>query len=132
MGLVPYSPLGRGLLTGTLSGDDIDVSDFRRSDPRFHGAELMQNEAQIQTLAKVATLRGLTAGQLALAWLLAQGPDVVPIPGSRRADRVAQNAEAADVHLTEEDLRVLEQALPADGWSGDRQSFAAPAKVRSH
>lgn len=132
VGLVPYSPLGRGLLTGTLSGDDIDVSDFRRSDPRFHGAELAQNDAQVQTLKEVATQRGLTAGQLALAWLLAQGSDVVPIPGSRRADRVVENADAAAVNLTEEDLRTLEQALPANGWAGDRQSFAVPGKVRNY
>lgn len=131
VGLVPYSPLGRGLLTGTLSGDDIDVSDFRRSDPRFHGAELTQNDAQVHALNEAAAQWGLTAGQLALAWLLAQGPDVVPIPGSRRAARVAENAEAAAVSLTEQDLRDLEQALPAGGWAGDRQSFAVPAKVRS-
>lgn len=78
--LVPYSPLGRGLLTDTLSDPEIDRSDFRASDPRFHGAELTRNRAQIAALADIATDLGITTGQLALAWLLAQGPDVVPHP----------------------------------------------------
>lgn len=129
--LVPYSPLGRGLLTDTLSDHDIDRSDFRASDPRFHGAELTRNRAQIAALADIAADLGITTGQLALAWLLAQGPDVVPIPGSRRADRIAQNAAAADVVLTDADLRRLEHNVPRAGWAGDRKSFAVPGTARA-
>jgi aryl-alcohol dehydrogenase-like predicted oxidoreductase len=130
-GLVPYSPLGRGLLTGTLTGDEVDRSDFRRSDPRFHGADLAHNLAQIEALRSIARDLDVTTGQLALAWLLAQGPDIVPIPGSRRAGRVEENAAAAEVKLSEEDLRQLEQGVPRQGWAGDRNSFAVPGTQRS-
>ena len=84
IGLVTYSPLGRGLLTSTLTRAAIDDSDFRRDDPRFHGADLDRNLRQIGALREIAAGLGITPGQLALAWLLAQGPDVVPIPGSRQ------------------------------------------------
>ncbi len=128
--LVPYSPLGRGLLTDTLSDSQIDSSDFRQSDPRFHGNELARNRTQIATLGQIAADLDITAGQLALAWLLAQGPDVVPIPGSRRAERIAENAAAASVVLTDVDLHRLEQSVPRSGWAGDRKSFAVPGTAR--
>src|SRR6202042_1097884 len=88
IGLVPYSPLGRGLLTATLGAADIDGSDFRRTDPRFHGPALDRNLRQVAVLRDLAAAPGLAPRQLALAWLLAQGPGVVPIPGSRRPERV--------------------------------------------
>ena len=124
VGLVPYSPLGRGLLTATLTAQDIEHSDFRRGDPRFQGADLDQN------LARVAGELGVAPAQLALAWLLAQGPDVVPIPGTRRLGRIEQNAAAAEVALTEHVLRSLDEAVPRTGWAGDRSSFAAVGTSR--
>jgi aryl-alcohol dehydrogenase-like predicted oxidoreductase len=131
IGMVTYSPLGRGLLTSTLTGADIDGSDFRRGDPRFHGADLDRNLRQVRALRDIATGLGITPGQLALAWLLAQGPDVVPIPGTRRLDRLAENVAAAQVRLGADDLRRLEQAVPRSAWSGDRRSFAVPVTTRS-
>jgi aryl-alcohol dehydrogenase-like predicted oxidoreductase len=130
VGIVPYSPLGRGLLTATLTQENVATSDFRRTDPRFQGADLDQNLAHVSALRGIAAGLGLTAGQLALAWLLAQGPDVVPIPGSRHLDRIEQNAAAAGVTLTEDDLRGIEHAAPRAAWAGDRRSFAAPATTR--
>jgi aryl-alcohol dehydrogenase-like predicted oxidoreductase len=131
VGQVPYSPLGRGLLTATLARDEIDASDFRRSDPRFHGPDLERNLAQIDTLRGIGDVLGVTVGQLALAWLLAQGQDVVPLPGTRRADRVRQNAAAADIRLTAVDLERLERTVPRAAWAGDRTSFAVPVTARS-
>ena len=131
IGMVTYSPLGRGLLTSTLTGPDIDGSDFRRGDPRFHGADLDRNLRQVRALRDIATGLGITPGQLALAWLLAQGPDVVPIPGTRRLDRLAENVAAAQVRLGADDLRRLEEAVPRSAWSGDRRSFAVPVTTRS-
>jgi aryl-alcohol dehydrogenase-like predicted oxidoreductase len=130
IGLVTYSPLGRGLLTSTLTRATIDDSDFRRGDPRFHGTDLDRNLRQIAALREIAAGLGITPGQLALAWLLAQGPDVVPIPGTRRADRIAENARAADVRLSPADLRRLEDLVPRSAWSGDRRSFAVPVTAR--
>ena len=125
-----YSPLGRGLLTAALTAATVDDSDFRRGDPRFHGADLDRNLRHVDTLRQMAAGLGITPGQLALAWLLAQGPDVVAIPGSRRADRVAENAGAAAVRLSPADLRRLEDSVPRSAWSGDRQSFAVPVTTR--
>jgi aryl-alcohol dehydrogenase-like predicted oxidoreductase len=130
IGIVPYSPLGRGLLTATLTQDDIDGSDFRRGDPRFQGATRDHNLARAAALRRVADGIGLTPAQLALAWLLAQGPDVVPIPGTRRIDRIEQNAAAADAELSEDDLRSVDEAVPRAAWAGDRRSFAAASTSR--
>jgi aryl-alcohol dehydrogenase-like predicted oxidoreductase len=129
-GLVPYSPLGRGMLTATLTRADIDGSDFRRGDPRFQGADLDRNLARAAALREVAGRLGLTPAQLALAWLLAQGPDVVPIPGTRHRGRIEQNAAAADAELSEADLRLLDGAVPRGGFTGDRRSFAAVGTSR--
>jgi len=131
IGLVPYSPLGRGLLTATLAEPDIDGSDFRRTDARFHGEHLHGNLRQVAALRDIADGFGITAGQLALAWLLAQGPDVVPIPGTRRPDRLIENAAATDVRLSPADLQRLDEALPSAGWYGDRHSFAVPVTSRT-
>ena len=130
IGLVPYSPLGRGLLTATLVPGDMDASAFRRNDPRFHGCHLDRNLAQVAVLQAFAHEHGVTAGQMALAWLLAQGPDVVPIPATRQPRRVMENAAAADIRLTASDLGRLDRVLPPSAWAGDRHSFAAPTTMR--
>jgi aryl-alcohol dehydrogenase-like predicted oxidoreductase len=129
IGLVPYSPLGRGLLTGALPAD-LPAGDFRSADPRFSGMHLSDNLALVRALSDVASVRGVTTGQLALAWLLAQGSDVVPIPGSRRPARIASNAAAASISLTAGDLATLEAAAPRGAWRGDRRSFAAHGVTR--
>jgi hypothetical protein len=103
----------------------------RAGDPRFHGQDLARNLALVEAIRGLAAVLGITAGQLALAWLLAQGPDVVPIPGTRQAARLAQNAAAADVALTPADLERLEAAAPRVAWAGDRQSFAAHGTSRA-
>jgi aryl-alcohol dehydrogenase-like predicted oxidoreductase len=130
IGLVPYSPLGRGMLTSTLTSADIASSDFRRGDPRFRGADLDRNLGHVAALRRIAGDLGMTSGQLALAWLLAQGPDIVPIPGTRRLDRLAENVAAADVELSPADLRRLDEAVPRSAWAGDRRSFAVPVTTR--
>ena len=131
IGLVPYSPLGRGLLTGALPAAPFPAGDFRASDPRFAGENLSHNLAVVQLMRKLAEERGVTPGQFALAWLIAQGPDVVPIPGSRNASRVAENAAAADLELSPADLAALEGAAPRQAWQGDRTSFAAYGVTRT-
>ncbi|WP_329235651.1 aldo/keto reductase [Actinoallomurus sp. NBC_01490] len=130
IGVVPYSPLGRGLLTGSLTEADIRLSDFRRADPRFQGGNLAANRRQVAALRRFAEQREISPGRLALAWLLAQGSDVVPIPGTRSPDRLADNAHSADIHLGPADLRELDELLRADGWAGDRRSFAVPVTAR--
>ncbi len=131
VGLVPYSPLGRGLLTATLDGDTVGTSEFRSSDPRFQDANLARNLAQVAALDASAAELGVTSGQLALAWLLAQGEDVVPIPGSRRAERVRENAAAAAIALSSAELEGLDVSVPPSGWVGDRRSYAVPATIRA-
>lgn len=131
VGLVPYSPLGRGMLTGALPSGGFADGDFRSSDPRFHGEDLERNLALVAAVSRLAKDRGIIAGQLALAWLLAQGPDVVPIPGTRRRDRLAENVAAADIELSPADLEQLEAVAPRRAWTGDRQSFAAHGTTRT-
>jgi aryl-alcohol dehydrogenase-like predicted oxidoreductase len=131
IGVVPYSPLGRGFLTGAVHTGAFAPGDFRRHDPRFHGASLERNAALVGEIARLAAEHEVTAAQLALAWLLAQGADVVPIPGTKRPDRLGENAAAADVELSAAGLARLEAAAPRDAWSGDRQSFAAHRVTRS-
>ncbi|MBA2472521.1 MAG: aldo/keto reductase [Pseudonocardiales bacterium] len=131
VGLVPYSPLGRGMLTGALPSGEFGDGDFRGSDPRFQGEQLARNLALVDAVGRLATQRGITPGQLALAWLLAQGPDVVPIPGTRRRERLVENAAAAEIELSPADLQQLEEVAPRVAWSGDRQSFAAHLTART-
>ncbi len=130
IGLVPYSPLGRGLLTATLDAATVDRSDFRRTDARFHDEALNDNLRQVAALRDLATKLGVTSGQLALAWLLAQGPDVVPIPGTRNRRRLSENVAAADLELSPAHLDRLDAALAPGTWSGDRTSFAVPVTTR--
>jgi aryl-alcohol dehydrogenase-like predicted oxidoreductase len=131
IGVVAYSPLGRGLLTGALPTGTFGPGDFRAGDPRFAGENLDRNLALVAELHRLADERGATLGQLALAWLTAQGPDVVPIPGSRSRARVAENAAAGDLALTADDLAALERAAPRESWRGDRRSFAAHGTERT-
>lgn len=107
IGIVPWAPLGSGFLTGTVSA--VPDGDFRRNHPRFQGANLRANQARFAPLAGIAAEKGVTTAQLVLAWLLHQGPDVVPIPGTRSSDRVVENAAAADVSLTADDLARLDE-----------------------
>jgi len=123
IGLVPYSPLGRGLLTGAITAtDDLEADDSRRSPyfPRFSGDALDANLALVARIREIADAKGATPGQLALAWVLAQGDDVVPIPGTKRVAYLEENVAAAAVRLTEDDLSALEQAVPRDSVAGDR------------
>ncbi len=134
VGLVPYSPLGRGYLTGTLSAGTaggFGADELRNGDPRFDGDNAHRNQAILAQIQALAAERGVTPGQLSVEWLLAPGEDVVPIPGTKRAARVDENAAAADVDLTAADLARLEAVAPRTGWAGDRHSFAAHHTTRT-
>ncbi len=131
IGVVPYSPLGRGILTGALPSSGFGSGDFRANDPRFAGVDLTRNLALVDALRHLAEERGASPGQLALAWLLAQGADVVPIPGTRSAHRVAENAAAAALELSPTGLARIEQIAPRSAWTGDRFSFAAHHTTRT-
>jgi aryl-alcohol dehydrogenase-like predicted oxidoreductase len=123
IGLVAYSPLGRGLLTGAISSpDDLEETDSRRSPnfPRFGADALDANLALVARIREIADAKGATPGQLALAWVLAQGDDVVPIPGTKRVRYLEENVAAADLRLDEDDLRALEEAVPRGAAVGDR------------
>jgi len=131
IGIVPYSPLGRGFLTGTVATDTLAADDLRRGDPRFDGKALEHNRALVDEVRRVAAEREVTPGQLALAWLLAQGDDVVPVPGTKRRERVEENAAAAAIALSVSDLARLEEVAPRAAWSGERESFAAYRTTRA-
>ena len=124
IGFVPYSPLGRGFLTGRFKSiEDMPENDTRSARfPRFAEENFMDNVALADKVREVADGKGVTPGQLALAWLLAQGEDIVPIPGTKRRKYLEENAGAADVTLTEEDLRCIEEAMPRGSASGERYS----------
>ena len=116
IGLVPYSPLGRGFLTGQIrSVEDFADDDFRRTNPRFVGENFQRNLALADEVAAVAAEAGATPGQVALAWLLAKGDDIAPIPGTKRVSRLEENAAADTVELTDEQLRRLDELPPAEG-----------------
>ena len=134
IGFVPYSPLGRGFLSGRFtSPDDLDENDFRRSGPRFTGENLDANLKLAAKVAEIAQEKGITPAQLALAWVLAQGEDLVPIPGTKRREYLEQNAGAVDVELTDEDLARIDAELPERrrralrrGRDGGRSTFNGP------
>jgi aryl-alcohol dehydrogenase-like predicted oxidoreductase len=114
IGLVAYSPLGRGFLTGTISSpQDLDSDDWRRTQPRFSRENAERNAALAEKVRELADEKGVTQAQLALAWVLAQGEDVVPIPGTKRRSYLEQNAAAVDVELTDDDLARIDAELPA-------------------
>jgi aryl-alcohol dehydrogenase-like predicted oxidoreductase len=126
IGFVAYSPLGRGFLTGRFRADgDIGEGDYRRNHPRFQGDNLVANRALVERLEAIAAEKGVHASQLALAWVLAQGPDVVPIPGTKRLRYLEENVVAAAVRLSPEDLRRLDEAAPRGSTAGARYTEAA-------
>ncbi len=128
IGFVPYSPLGRGFLSGRFtSPDELDQNDFRRTGPRFTGENLEANLRLAAKVAEIAEEKGITPAQLALAWVLAQGEDLVPIPGTKRRSYLEQNAAAVDVELTDEDLRRIDAELPA--VAGERYDERGMASV---
>jgi aryl-alcohol dehydrogenase-like predicted oxidoreductase len=105
IGFVAYSPLGRGFLTGQIRRfEDLPEDDFRRTSPRFQGENFEKNLELVDRVKEIASEKGVTSGQLALAWLLYQGEDIVPIPGTKRREYLEENARAVDVELTDEDL----------------------------
>jgi len=128
IGFVPYSPLGRGFLSGRFtSPDELDENDFRKHGPRFTGENLENNLKLAGKVAEIAEEKGVTPAQLALAWVLAQGEDLVPIPGTKRRTYLEQNAGATDVELSREDLRRIETELP--DVAGERYNEAGMASV---
>jgi aryl-alcohol dehydrogenase-like predicted oxidoreductase len=128
IGFVPYSPLGRGFLSGRFtSPDDLDEGDFRRSGPRFTGENLKANLKLAEKVREIASEKGITPAQLAIAWVLAQGEDLVPIPGTKRRAYLEQNAAAVDVELTDEELSRIDAELPP--VAGERYDEAGMAAV---
>lgn len=121
IGFVPYSPLGRGFLSGEIKSiDDLAPDDFRRTNPRFAGDNFQKNLDLVDAVGAIAADKGVTAAQLALAWVLAQGEDLVPIPGTRRITTLEQNAAAADIVLTPDDLARIEAVFPRGAAAGER------------
>jgi aryl-alcohol dehydrogenase-like predicted oxidoreductase len=126
IGFVPYSPLGRGFLTGRIkSADDLDPDDWRRTSPRFQGAAFGRNLDLVAKVAGIAAAKGCTPGQLALAWVLAQGDDVVPIPGTKKVRYLEENVAAAGITLSAEDLAAIDQAMPPGAAFGERYPLDA-------
>jgi aryl-alcohol dehydrogenase-like predicted oxidoreductase len=123
IGFVAYSPLGRGFLTGQIqSPDDFAEDDFRRTSPRFQGENFRKNLELVERVREIAAEKGATPGQLALAWLLHRGEDVVPIPGTKRREYLEENVAAADLELSDEDLRRIDEAAPKGSAAGERYS----------
>jgi len=130
IGLVAYSPLGRGFLTGALRDPGtLAADDYRRGTPRFQGENLAHNLELLDRLEALAAARGCTPAQLALAWVLAQGDDVVPIPGTRRRERLDQNVEALGLALSPAELAEIDARLPRDAAAGTRYPAAAMARL---
>jgi aryl-alcohol dehydrogenase-like predicted oxidoreductase len=130
IGLVAYAPMGRGLLTGTVtSPGQFPEGDVRRMAPRFQESSLVTNLALVERLRELAATVGATPAQLALAWLLHQGPDVVPIPGTKRRGYLDENLRACDIPLTGELARALAEAIPADAVVGERYDAARMATL---
>jgi aryl-alcohol dehydrogenase-like predicted oxidoreductase len=127
---VAYSPLGRGFLTGAIkSPEDFDQDDYRRSNPRFQGENFRRNLELVEKVKSFAAQAGATPSQLALAWVLAQGEDILPIPGTKRRKYIEENAAAVDLTLTPDVLRDLKEAFPPDVTAGDRYMPTAKALV---
>jgi len=121
IGFVPYSPLGRGFLAGQIrSVDDFDPDDWRRTNPRFTGENFQRNLQLVDEIRRVAHEKGCTPAQLALAWVLAQGDDVVPIPGTKRCKYLEDNVGALDVRLTDEELARIDRVFPKAAAAGER------------
>jgi aryl-alcohol dehydrogenase-like predicted oxidoreductase len=121
IGFVPYSPLGRGFLTGAItSTEDLAEDDWRRHHPRFQQGNIERNRELVARIEELAATKGVSTSELALAWVMAQGDDVVPIPGTRRIKNLESNVRAVDVHLGDEDLAALDEAAPPGAAAGNR------------
>ncbi len=121
IGFVPYSPLGRGFLTGKIKKpEDLERDDYRLTTPRFQGENFQRNLHIVERLREIAQEKQCTAAQLALAWVLAKGGDIVPIPGTKRRKYLQENVGAVDVRLTDDDLQRIEEAAPVDSFAGSR------------
>ena len=131
IGFVPYSPLGRGFLAGTIrSLDDLPADDWRRNDPRYQGDNFAANLKVVDAIAAVAAKHGASNAQIALAWLLAQGDEIVPIPGFKRRVTMEDSARAVQIALDSEDLEALEAAAPRGGTAGPRYGERGMKMVR--
>jgi aryl-alcohol dehydrogenase-like predicted oxidoreductase len=132
IGVVAYSPLGRGFLSGRItSPDDFGEDDFRRNHPRFTGENFARNLELVDRVRELATSKGATPSQLAIAWVLAQGDDVVPIPGTKRRSYLEENLGALDVELTPEDLAAIEEVTPRGSVAGARYNPDMMANVNA-
>jgi aryl-alcohol dehydrogenase-like predicted oxidoreductase len=129
IGFVAYSPLGRGFLAG--AGRTLGEADFRRVTPRFKGEALARNLVLYDALAGLAREKGCTPAQLALAWLLHQGPDVIPIPGTTKPHRLDENLAAAEIRLAPEELAAIEATAPQAAVAGDRYDAAGAALLET-
>jgi aryl-alcohol dehydrogenase-like predicted oxidoreductase len=130
IGLVPFAPLGRGFLTGAVKrAEEYPADDFRRNDPRYQGANFDANVRAASVVRDVAERRGATPGQVALAWLLNKGQDVVPIPGTKRRRFLEENVAAADLALSENDVSTLDAALAPGRVAGPRYNAERMAQV---
>jgi len=131
VGFVPYSPLGRGFLAGGIrSLADLPANDWRHNDPRYSTENMPKNLVIVDAVATVAARHGVSNAQVALAWLLAQGDDIVPIPGVKRSETMRDSAGASDVVLTTDDLAEIDAAAPPGGTAGPRYSPAGMARVK--
>ena len=127
IGFVAYSPLGRGFLTGRIQRfEDLPEGDFRRSSPRFQGENFEKNLELVDRVKEIANEKGVAASQLALAWLLHQGEDIVPIPGTKRREYLEENVAAVGITLTDEELRRIDEVAPKGAASGERYSDMSP------
>jgi aryl-alcohol dehydrogenase-like predicted oxidoreductase len=130
IGFVPYSPLGRGFITGQFKKfEDLPADDFRRLMPRFQGENFQKNLDLVAKIEEIAREKGCTPAQLALAWVLAQGEDIAPIPGTKRRKYLEQNLEAINIRLTQQDLARIDEVAPKGVAAGDRYSALAMATL---
>jgi len=127
---VAYSPLGRGFLTGQIKKfDDLDENDFRRSSPRFMGENFQKNLDLVKKIESIAKQKNCTPGELALAWVMAQGDEIFPIPGTRKVKHLEENVKATSIHLTPEEIRDIEAVFPKNAASGTRYTEAGMKTV---
>jgi aryl-alcohol dehydrogenase-like predicted oxidoreductase len=130
IGFVAYSPLGRGFLSGQITTpDDLPEDDFRRSNPRFQGENFQRNLDLVERVKEIASEKDVTPGQLAIAWLLHQGEDIVPIPGTKRRTYLEENVVAAEVSLSGKELSRIDEAAPMGAASGDRYPDMSPVNI---
>jgi aryl-alcohol dehydrogenase-like predicted oxidoreductase len=130
IGFVAYSPLGRGFLSGTIrSAEDLAADDFRRENPRFQGENFERNLTLVDRVREIAAEKGVTASQLALAWVLSRGEDVVPIPGTKRRRYLEENVAAVEIELTEAELERIEDAFPKGATVGERYADMSTVAV---